>query len=298
MRYLFHILTQESKGAGFPLQPDSLRTEGFIHTSYKDQVESTARLHFAGHNQLQIVRIDPRRTAAPIKEESTPRGPMPHVFGTIDADAIVDSFPLEHLEQQPDLVRGNKFALLVFPGITWLDIIGVYDVLSRLSSMNFDPESQCCWISLGETSLPLMHGASVHIEQERKPLDEFDVLVVPGGMGTRILEKQPEIIHYLQTFPSNRLTTSVCTGSLLLGAAGRLRGKRATTHHRELHRLSEFGVLSTEATRLVEDGQLITAGGVSCTIDLGLALVKRLYSSDIAKQIAKQMQLPAGFGES
>lgn len=126
----------------------------------------------------------------------------------------------------------------------------------------------------------------------RPPLDEFDVLVVPGGFGTRALEADVGIRDWLSSYPSNRITASVCTGSLLLGAAGRLEGRRATTHRSQMSRLAEYGATAVHE-RVVDEGQLITAGGVTAALDLGLHLVRRLAGSEVAEAIARQMEMPS-----
>jgi cyclohexyl-isocyanide hydratase len=83
----------------------------------------------------------------------------------------------------------------------------------------------------------------------------------------------------------------VCTGALLLGAAGRLQRKRATTHHLFLDRLAAYGATAVRE-RVVDEGQLVTAAGVTSAIDLGLALVRRLEGDDVAEAIAAQMEVP------
>ena len=87
------------------------------------------------------------------------------------------------------------------------------------------------------------------------------------------------------------MAASVCTGALLLGAAGRLRGKRATTHHASVELLPRYGAVPT-AGRVVRDGLVMTAGGVTAAIDLGLALVGWLYGDDARARIAARMEYP------
>jgi cyclohexyl-isocyanide hydratase len=136
-------------------------------------------------------------------------------------------------------------------------------------------------------------GAELVAARYRPPLDAFDVLVVPGGPGTRVLQNDEAAMAYLATFPENRLTASVCTGAMLLGAAGRLRGKRATTHATMRQELARFGATPVDA-RVVDDGQLVTSGGVTSGIDLGLHLVRRLAGDDAHAKIAAQMEVVLG----
>jgi cyclohexyl-isocyanide hydratase len=132
-------------------------------------------------------------------------------------------------------------------------------------------------------------GMEVRAARYRPALDQFDVLVVPGGPGTRGLDDDRALADYLASFPHNRLVASVCTGALLLGAAGRLDGKRATTHHKYRKDLERWGAVVVNE-RVVDTGQVITAGGVTAGIDLGLHLVGRLMGEDTRVRIAKQME--------
>ncbi|MDB4933787.1 MAG: hypothetical protein JWP87_759, partial [Labilithrix sp.] len=245
MRWLFHLVRAEELGWGSDgrYAPPSLAREGFIHASYKDAVEESARLYFKADEvaTLRVLAIDPRRLDVPIEVAETPRGPMPHVHGSIPVDAV-RVIDLEAVETHPERVTGTRIALVAFPGMTLLDLVGPLDALSRIASMGFDATTTCEVIALSRrreerdvsSDPPVVWsawGAEVMTARYRPPLDAFDVLVVPGGPGTRELEKDADAISYLSTFPANRILASVCTGALLLGAAGRLRGKHATTHH-------------------------------------------------------------------
>jgi cyclohexyl-isocyanide hydratase len=105
------------------------------------------------------------------------------------------------------------------------------------------------------------------------------------------LQQEPDFIEWLQTFDATRLKVSVCTGSLLLGAAGYLKGKRATTHPTSLKELEPY-CAAVEAARIVDEGDVITAGGVSASIDAGLYVVERLAGSEARNRITRQMDYP------
>jgi transcriptional regulator GlxA family with amidase domain len=112
-----------------------------------------------------------------------------------------------------------------------------------------------------------------------------DVIVVPGGVGTRDLLEDEAILSWLRTaHETSTWTTSVCTGSLLLGAAGLLDGLRATTHWLELERLARFGAEPAEE-RVVAQGKIVTAAGVSSGIDMALWLAARIAGDDFAQAI-------------
>ena len=112
-----------------------------------------------------------------------------------------------------------------------------------------------------------------------------EVVLVPGGEGNRPLMRDPEVLDWLRVaHESSTWTTSVCTGALVLGAAGILDGKRATTHWAFLDRLSELGA-EPVTERVVEDGKVITAAGVSAGIDMALTLAARIAGDEVAQAI-------------
>jgi transcriptional regulator GlxA family with amidase domain len=112
-----------------------------------------------------------------------------------------------------------------------------------------------------------------------------DLLVIPGGFGERPLEHDVRVLDWIRAMDrTTRITASVCTGSLLLAAAGLLMGRRANTHWASRQRLAAYGALPV-ADRVVRDGKYATAAGVSAGIDLALALAMELYGRDVAEAI-------------
>ncbi len=287
MRWLHHICASPPPVGDY--LPDSLATEGFIHCSYKDAVKESAALYFKGVSQLYVYRIDPRRLSARVEVAPSPRGPMPHVHGPIERDAIREVISLDALAARPDEVTGTRFGFVAFPNMTLLDLIGIYDPISRLQSMKFDVDSSCEIIGGVSEADWSADGATLRVSRVRPDLSQFDVLVLPGGHGSRVLEKDDAFVAWLKTFPQNRMVVSVCTGALLLGAMGRLLGKRATTHRSAISELARFGATAVEA-RVVDAGQVITSGGVTAGIDCGLWVVRRLMGKDISDKVATQME--------
>ncbi len=299
MRWLFHICREVDLtwGKDGRYAPSSLAKDGFIHASFKDAVRESARLYFGPNDKLRVLKIDPRRVDVPILVEDTPRGPMPHVYGSIPSDAIKLG-DLDAVDDTPDKVTGTKIALSAFEGMTLLDLVGPLDALSRIASMGIDPTTTCEVIALTkppddptvvDVGVWAGSGLQIQVSRYRPALDGFDVLVIPGGPGTRELDSDEELCEYLKTYPENRLVATVCTGSLLLAATGRLKGKRATTHHRWLEQLTRHGAVAVRE-RVVDDAQIITSGGVTAGIDLGIHLVQRLAGNDAATTIAQQME--------
>jgi cyclohexyl-isocyanide hydratase len=287
MRWIYHLTHDTTVPVG-GYAPPSLAAEGFVHGSYRDAVRESARLYFPADRAPVAWQIDPRRLDVPVDVAATPRGPMPHLHGVVPADAVRAVLPLDALDAAPDVVTGHRIALVAFQGMTLLDLVGALDPLARLRGMGFDPDARCEVVS-ADVETPWSHeGASVSCARVRPDLGAFDLLVIPGGPGARALAEDPSVIAWLKGYPDNRLAASVCTGALLLGAMGRLRGRRATTHASAMDQLPRWGATPVDA-RVVRDGNVITAGGVTHAIDLGLHLARTLTDDATADRIATQM---------
>jgi transcriptional regulator GlxA family with amidase domain len=183
-----------------------------------------------------------------------------------------------------------RAAFIIFDKLTALDFIGIYDPLSRLKTMRTLPDFE--WRICARTREVMDdRGLRFVAECVKEPLDRYDMVVVPGGFGTRELVHDPEFIEWLRTCEPCKLKVSVCTGALLLGAAGFLKDKRATTHPNAFRELEPF-CRSVLDARIVDERDVITARGVSSAIDLGLYLVEKLAGADARMQIAKQMDYP------
>jgi len=182
-----------------------------------------------------------------------------------------------------------RLAFIIFDQMTALDFVGVYDPLTRLKSMGFMPD--LAWDICARTRAVLddrgLRFTATHVAE---PLNGYDLLVVAGGHGTRALTSDEPFVAWLKTAAGCPLKTSVCTGSLLLGAAGFLQGKRATTHPSAHAELQAF--CAVERERVVDTGGVITAGGVTAGIDLGLYLVEKFAGAEVRARIARQMDYP------
>jgi transcriptional regulator GlxA family with amidase domain len=170
-------------------------------------------------------------------------------------------------------------AILLFDRITALDAIGPYEVLARL------PGARVRWVAAEPGTKRTDNGLGLVADERLEDVTRPEVLLVPGGFGTRALESDAHVLDWIRgAHAASTWTTSVCTGALLLGAAGILRGVRATTHWAQLERLAEFGATPT-SERVVEQGKVITAAGVSSGIDMALALAARIAGDDVARAI-------------
>jgi cyclohexyl-isocyanide hydratase len=186
-----------------------------------------------------------------------------------------------------------KAALVVFDRMTYLDFVGFYDPVTRLKSMNIIPGFE--WRICSNTGKVAddrgAAGMTMVPDSVMEPLAGYDLLFVPGGMGTRTLQHDAAFTDWLKTASSAKLKVSVCTGALLLGAAGFLRGRRATTHPGALKELEPYcGMVLTD--RIVDEGDVITGSGVATSLDLGLHVVEKLAGPDARERVAKQMCYP------
>jgi putative intracellular protease/amidase len=171
-------------------------------------------------------------------------------------------------------------AIPIFDGITALDAIGPYEVLSRL------PEARVHFLGL-EPGPVRTDNRMLGLNADRALIDvpHPDVIVVPGGYGTRALMHDEAMLAWVRgAHETSDWTTSVCTGALILGAAGILDGLEATTHWLLLDKLGELGATPV-SRRVVEQGKVITAAGVSSGIDMALTLAGRIAGEDVAQAI-------------
>jgi cyclohexyl-isocyanide hydratase len=179
-----------------------------------------------------------------------------------------------------------KVAFVIFEDLTALDFVGVYDAVTRLKTMNFIPELEWEICSFTER---VVDGTGLIFTPTNvnEPLDTYDLIIVPGGFGTRKLVDDAEFIEWLKTSKPCELKASVCTGALLYGSAGFLEGKTATTHPSAFENLKKYCTVVDD--RIVDEGDVITARGVSSSIDLGLYLCEKLAGHEAKEKIRKQM---------
>ena len=183
----------------------------------------------------------------------------------------------------------KRIAFLVFPRLTLLDFIGAYDALRRLAAMSIDKEVTHRVIGT-DAEIVDETGLKITPDSVYEDLSRFDLLYVAGGLGTVTLMDNKRAIDYLKTWGDERPLASVCSGALLLGRAGFLRDKRATTHHQAVELLRPLCREVVTNRRVVDEGRIVTAGGVSSALDLGLYLVEKFWGADSRVAIARQME--------
>lgn len=173
----------------------------------------------------------------------------------------------------------TRFAFLVFPGLTQLDLTAPYEVFCRAPGA----EVHLAWKALDPVRTE--HGLALSPTVTLDALEPVDVLCVPGGFGINALLGDDEVLTHLRRLaPHARFVTSVCTGALVLGAAGLLRGRRATTHWMSREFLPAFGAEPAPG-RWVEDDGVITGGGVTAGLDFALHVLARLHGDGAARAV-------------
>jgi putative intracellular protease/amidase len=174
-----------------------------------------------------------------------------------------------------------RIAIPLFDRFTALDAVGPYEVLSRLPDASVTFVTERPGIVRTDT-----RALAVEVDTALPDLPDPDVIVVPGGPGTRAM-LEPGALHawVRAAHATTQWTTSVCTGSLILGAAGVLDGLEATTHWATMDELASLGVTTVDDRRVVVQGKVVTAAGVSSGIDMALWLAAQIAGDDIAKAI-------------
>lgn len=177
-----------------------------------------------------------------------------------------------------------RIGFLLFPNLTQLDLTGPYEVLSKLPGAKV----HLVWKSL--EPVKAVGGLSILPDTALAGCPQLDLVCVPGGPGMTELMVDEEVLAFLRGQAAGaRYVTSVCTGSLVLGAAGLLRGRRAATHWMAMDMLAVLGAVPV-SERVVVDGNLITGGGVTAGIDFGLKVAAEVAGEDVAKQIQLQIE--------
>jgi transcriptional regulator GlxA family with amidase domain len=178
------------------------------------------------------------------------------------------------------MIGPMQIAILLYEKLTALDAIGPYEVVRSV------PGWEVRFVGKAKGNVRTDSGAlGLSADYSLTEVDEPDIVLVPGGEGSDALLDDEEVLTWLRAVDERtKWTTSVCTGSLVLGAAGLLEGRRATSHWLALERLGELGA-DPVGGRFVEDGKVITAAGVSAGIDMALHLIGREAGAEVAQAV-------------
>jgi transcriptional regulator GlxA family with amidase domain len=170
--------------------------------------------------------------------------------------------------------------LVLYPQFTALDIVGPFQTLVDVPGLDV-------FFVAAQKGPVVDHSGKFSLEATHSfdEVDSLDVVVVPGGFADRDIDSTNTVVQFIKKIhPTTTWTTSVCTGSIFLAHAGILNGLTATTHWASYDRLRDLGAVPTEQ-RVIKQGKIITAAGVSAGIDMGLVLVAALEGDDMAKLI-------------
>ena len=184
-----------------------------------------------------------------------------------------------------------KFAFIVYDGMTLLDFAGVYDPITRLKTMGF-VEKLDYRVCAMKPNVRTIEGLQITVDQVGGRLAGYDYIFIPGGNGVSALIADMAFMLWIKNTAPRTVMTAVCGGSLVLGAAGFLKEKRATTHPALKQYLARFTEHASDK-RIVDEVNVITARGVTSAIDLGLYLCEKIAGKEVREKIQKQMDYKA-----
>jgi transcriptional regulator GlxA family with amidase domain len=190
-------------------------------------------------------------------------------------------------------MAGMKIEIVLFDGFDEMDAVGPYEVLSNAAERGAPIDVELVGAH-GAGTVKASHGLRVAVD--RGPSQAPDVMLVPGGGWSTGVGVRDEIERGVlpQTLAaaheSGSIVGSVCTGAMLLAGAGLVAGRRATTHHEAIEDLRAAGAQVPDDVRFVDDGDLVTAGGVTSGLDLALHLVEKVAGASIAEQVAADIE--------
>lgn len=187
----------------------------------------------------------------------------------------------------------RQVGILLFNEVEVLDFAGPFEVFSLARDFNQEALFQVHTITENGQMIRARNGLKVLPDYNFSNCPQLDILLVPGGYGAEEIEIYNESLLSWITEKAQQveILASVCTGALLLAQAGFLKGKKATTHWMDLERLANFPEVDVQKeTKYVEDGKVITSGGISAGIDMSFYLVAKLYGVETALATAKRME--------
>ena len=192
------------------------------------------------------------------------------------------------------MTKVRNLAILLFDDAEVLDFCGPFEVFSVASNQTRSPSFNVVTVA-EKTPVIARNGLSVNPDHTLESCPKPDILLVPGGIGTRReMDNEPLIEWIREGAGDAELVLSVCTGALLLGKAGLLDDLETTTHHVAYHLLREMVPSCTvhEDRRFIDNGKVITSAGIAAGIDMSLHVIERLLGTDIASATARHMEYP------
>lgn len=190
-------------------------------------------------------------------------------------------------------MKKYNVGILLFSDIETLDFAGPFEVFSVASELNNFELFNVFTIAKTNAPVHSVHGLSVNPSYSFLNHPKIDILIIPGGVGTRKVVKDNEMMDWVQkNYNPSQFTLTVCTGAMVLGALGLLDEKEYTTHHLLFDEMKDFapkGIL-VKGQRFIDGGKILTSAGISAGIDLSLHLVAKLFGNKVAKETAGYME--------
>ena len=185
-----------------------------------------------------------------------------------------------------------RVGILLFDGVEELDFVGIWEVLRKAKQLH--PALNLSVITrASKESIQCALGLTVLAHEVKRDLSDLDLLVIPGGPGRKDVIADRGLLQRIAEFGRAKPVASICTGALILQSAGLLSGRRATTHFLSRQELTEADVVTD---RVVVDGRVITAGGVSASIDLGLKILEMNFGAELADEVAARIEYTPAAG--
>lgn len=190
-----------------------------------------------------------------------------------------------------------KVSILVFPGVEELDFVGFAEVLGVANRANGKGHFQVQIVGTRQGLIHCRGGLRILPDRVLPSIGAHDLLFIPGGgasarTGVDLLVENEDVLEVIRkSYSGGKQVWSVCTGALVLGRAGLLKGKRATTHHSYYGGIRAVGA-TVVPERVVRDGRITTGGGISSSLDVGLALVEEELGEEVRKEVQAMMEYP------
>ena len=197
----------------------------------------------------------------------------------------------------PTSARLRRVGILVFDDVEVLDFAGPFEVFAVAAELAGQQHFRTVLVAKEERAFTAVNGLRILPNETFADGHRYDLLVVPGGFGTRALLHDADVIAWVQAQAAQaEIVMSVCTGALVLATAGLLQGRRATTHHEVMDDLAAVSasIAVVRDQRFVDEGDVITCGGISAGIDGSLHLVRRLLGEAAAERTAAYMEYRGG----
>jgi transcriptional regulator GlxA family with amidase domain len=184
----------------------------------------------------------------------------------------------------------KNVAILLFDGAEELDFAGPLEVFGVTNRLKPDT-IRVFTVGVSDREVQCVNGLTVRPQYSFQSCPSFDILVVPGGQGSRREMGNANTLAFIKKAAGScELVASVCTGALILAGAGLLDGKRATTHWAALDELKKFANVTVDHQRFIHEGKIVTSGGISAGIDMALHLVGLFFGTDAALEVAHRME--------